>query len=120
MKHNNVFIYYGAKITKTDYENLINKLGFEKLYETIHSKGLTFRDVGEIGVSGEYIIGREIAWKLNEPIILKRKDSDLTFNDNNINLGFEVENDIRQKLLEINITNYPEYYVFSSIDDWII
>lgn len=118
MKHCNLFVYYGTKIDRSDYENLTNKLGFSRLYETVYSRGLTFRDVGEIGVTGQYIIGKELAWSCNEPIIINKENNELTIKNMNLLLSEEEENQIRQKLLEMNFTNYPQYYFFSCWDDF--
>lgn len=118
MKHCNLFIYYGTQIDKIDYENLTNKLGFEMLYKTVFSKGLTFRDVGEIGATSKYVIGKEIAWKINDTIVLDNVNGILSLNDKSITLTEDEENEVRQKLLEINITTYPQYHFFYCWDDY--
>lgn len=114
----NLFIYYGAKIDKIDYENLTRKLGFEYLYQTVYSKGLTFRDAGEIGKNGVYIIGKEIHWETSDVFELKKINDQLLIRETNspMYISDELEDDVRQKLLEIDITNKPNYYVFTSVD----
>lgn len=109
----NIFIYYGAKMDKVDYENLTKKHGIMNLYGEAYSKGLTFRDIGEIG-NGKYIVGKEIAWNRNDIISITRKEDEFVIdeNNNNLKLSIEEENNIRVKLLELNISEYPKYYVF--------
>ena len=115
----NLFIYYGAKIDKIDYENLTRKLGFEYLYKTVYSKGLTFRDVGEIGATGMYIIGQEILWNQGDCVQLKKIQEQLCDNaGNSICIDEKLEDEIRQKLLDINITNHPQYYFFATMDNF--
>ena len=115
----NLFIYYGAKIDKIDYENLTRKLGFEYLYKTVYSKGLTFRDVGEAGATGVYIIGKEILWNQGDCVQLARIQDKLCDNeDNTICIDENLEDEVRQKLLDINITNRPQYYFFATTDDF--
>lgn len=118
MKHCNLFIYYGTKIDKIDFDNLTNKLGMERFYQLVFSKGLTFRDFGEIGASGEYVVGKEIYWKMNEPMILDNINGELCIDDKNILLNVEEENNIRQKLLELDITMPPKYYFFYCWDNY--
>lgn len=115
----NLFVYYGAKIDKIDYENLTRKLGFEYLYQTVYSKGLTFRDVGEIGTTGVYIIGKEILWNQGDCIKLQNIQEKLCDNEGNcICIDEKLEDEVRQKLLDINITNRPEYYFFATMDNF--
>ena len=115
----NLFIYYGAKIDKIDYENLTRKLGFEYLYKTVYSTGLTFRDVGEVGATGVYIIGKEILWNQGDYVQLARIQDKLCDNeDNTICIDENLEDEVRQKLLDINITNHPQYYFFATTDDF--
>lgn len=115
----NLFVYYGAKIDRVDYENLTRKLGFEYLYQTVYSKGLTFRDVGEIGTTGVYIIGKEILWNQGECTSLMKINNELCIdNENKICIGEDLEDEIRQKLLDINVTNKPQYYFFATLDSF--
>ena len=108
----NTFIYYGAEITKQDYENFFKKLDKSQLYSTIFSKGLNFREYGEMSSTWHYIVGKELYWSIDNSII-NLNDQFNSIDNNNILLSDEEKLDIRKKLLELNITNEPQYKIFS-------
>ena len=60
LKTVNLIIYYGALIHKSDYEMLVKHLNMQQLYTTISQTGLTFKDVGKIGSSWDYVVGKEL------------------------------------------------------------
>ena len=111
----NTFIYYGAKIDKNDYENLTNKLGIMELYSKIFSVGLQFREIGEIGKSWDYVVGKEIKWVQDSVLDMEFINNEFIMND--IHLKIDNEDETRQKLLKLGITNIPKYYIFTCWDN---
>lgn len=112
MKEKHFFIYYGVKIDKVDFERLSNKSDMDGFYSTVMSHGLTFRECGEIGKTWQYIIGREIYWSMNEmcvPFLIE--DGNIIINKEKLVLGNE--NEIREKLLDLDIKSEPQYLIFS-------
>ena len=110
----NLFIYYGTEINKVDYENLTKKLGVHTLFADIFKVGLSIRDVGVIGESWRFIVGKEINWTLNSVTNFNFINNELYVDGNKIQI--EDEDEVRRKLISIGITNQPSYKIFSSIE----
>ena len=108
----NTFIYYGAEINKNDYENLFKKLNKTQLYSTIFSKGLNFREIGQISTTWNYVIGKELYWSIDNSIINLNEQFN-SINNSSIILSEEEKLQIRKKLLELDITSEPQYKIFS-------
>ena len=64
----NILVYYGAIIDKEDYENISEKLGMNNFYASIMKHHLNFKDVGKIGESWKYVVGKEIYWDYEDHI----------------------------------------------------
>ena len=109
----NILVYYGAIIDKEDYENISEKLGMNNFYASIMKHHLNFKDVGKIGESWKYVVGKEIYWDYEDHIFsFDVKDNKIIINDK------EMEDintiDIRERLLELNISSEPKLYIFNS------
>lgn len=109
----NMFIYYGVILNKEDYENLTKKHGIKNLYGRIFTTGLTFRDVGEIGKSWTYIIGKENYWETDNITDMSYENNEFSIDNKKIKLTTEDETAIREKLLQLGITNIPKYRIFT-------
>ncbi len=112
MRENHFFIYYGVKIDKVDFERLSNKSDMSGFYNSVMSHGLRFRECGEIGKTWEFVIGREIYWSINKMITpFEIKDGNIIIEGEKLVLGNEDE--IREKLLDLDIKGEPQYLIFS-------
>ena len=78
----NILVYYGAIIDKEDYENISEKLGMNNFYASIMKHHLNFKDVGKIGESWKYVVGKEIYWDYEDHIFsFDIKDDKIIIND---------------------------------------
>lgn len=105
------FIYYGSIITKEDYENLTEKHGMMDLYQRVYSTGLTLKDVGEIGTTLTYVIGKELNWEMTPVTNLSYENNEFIIDDIKEKIKIDNEDEVRSKLLQIGITNPPKYCI---------
>ena len=113
LKTVNLIIYYGALIHKSDYEMLVKHLNMQQLYTTISQTGLTFKDVGKIGSSWDYVVGKELKWEFEKNYIsYEIIDNELYIDDQKLDV---VDKDyVKIKLASLNITREPKFYIFNS------
>lgn len=110
---NNLFVYYGVKIGKSDYERLSNKNGTAGFYGRVLQQGLRYRECGDRNTTWEYVIGAEIYWNYDKNI------TELEYGeDGNIYIGGKIlkinnESEIREKLLDLDLQAMPKYYIFN-------
>lgn|SRR3712207_1961852 len=112
-----ISIFYGTKITKSEYENLTKKHNITNLYGLIYEKGLSVKDVGNIN-SWEQIIGEEIHCEFNESISLTEINNEFFVSNNKLNfpLSDDKKEETRKKLISLGITDTPKYYLFGTWD----
>ena len=113
LKTVNLIIYYGALIHKSDYEMLVKHLNMQQLYTTISQTGLTFKDVGKIGSSWDYVVGKELKWEFEKNYIsYEIIDNELYIDGQKLDV---VDKDnVKIKLASLNITREPKFYIFNS------
>ena len=115
LKTVNLIIYYGALIHKSDYEMLVKHLNMQQLYTTISQTGLTFKDVGKIGSSWDYVVGKELKWEFEKNYIsYEIIDNELYIDGQKLDVVDK--DDVKIKLASLNITREPKFYIFNS---WI-
>lgn len=113
LKTVNLIIYYGALIHKSDYEMLVKHLNMQQLYTTISQTGLTFKDVGKIGSSWDYVVGKELKWEFEKNYIsYEIIDNELYIDGQK--LDAVDKDDVKIKLASLNITREPKFYIFNS------
>ena len=113
LKTVNLIIYYGALIHKSDYEMLAKHLNMQQLYTTISQTGLTFKDVGKIGSSWDYIVGKELKWEFEKNFIsYEIIDNELYIDGQKLDVVDK--DDVKIKLASLNITREPKFYIFNS------
>lgn len=113
LKTVNLIIYYGALIHKSDYEMLVKHLNMQQLYTTISQTGLTFKDVGKIGSSWDYVVGKELKWEFEKNYIsYEIIDNELYIDGQKLDVVDK--DDIKIKLANLNITREPKFYIFNS------
>ena len=113
LKTVNLIIYYGALIHKSDYEMLVKHLNMQQLYTTISQTGLTFKDVGKIGSSWDYVVGKELKWEFEKNYIsYEIIDNELYIDGQKLNVVDK--DDVKIKLASLNITREPKFYIFNS------
>ena len=113
LKTVNLIIYYGALIHKSDYEMLVKHLNMQQLYTTISQTGLTFKDVGKIGSSWDYVVGKELKWEFEKNYIsYEIIDNELYIDGQKLDVVDK--NDVKIKLASLNITREPKFYIFNS------
>lgn len=113
LKTVNLIIYYGALIHKSDYEMLVKHLNMQQLYTTISQTGLTFKDVGKIGSSWDYIVGKELKWEFEKNYIsYEIIDNELYIDGQKLDVVDK--DDVKIKLASLNITREPKFYIFNS------
>ena len=113
LKTVNLIIYYGALIHKSDYEMLVKHLNMQQLYTTISQTGLTFKDVGKIGSSWDYVVGKELKWEFEKNYIsYEIIDNELYIDDQKLDVVDK--DDVKIKLASLNITREPKFYIFNS------
>ena len=113
LKTVNLIIYYGALIHKSDYEMLVKHLNMQQLYTTISQTGLTFKDVGKIGSSWDYVIGKELKWEFEKNYIsYEIIDNELYIDGQKLDVVDK--DDVKIKLASLNITREPKFYIFNS------
>lgn len=113
LKTVNLIIYYGALIHKSDYEMLVKHLNMQQLYTTISQTGLTFKDVGKIGSSWDYVVGKELKWEFEKNYIsYEIIDNELYIDGQKLDVVDK--DDIKIKLASLNITREPKFYIFNS------
>ena len=113
LKTVNLIIYYGALIHKSDYEMLVKHLNMQQLYTTISQTGLTFKDVGKIGSSWDYIVGKELKWEFEKNFIsYEIIDNELYIDGQKLDVVDK--DDVKIKLASLNITREPKFYIFNS------
>ncbi len=110
MNNINTFIYYGAEMNKNDYENQTMKFDVTDIYPKIFSKGLRFREIGEISTSWRYMVGKEIYWSTDNMIEFNQ---DLKINNEDMLLSEDEKIEVRKKLMELGITTPPTYKIFN-------
>lgn len=104
-------IFYGSLITKNDYENLVHFYKMNNLYSLIYKNNLQIMDVGEVGKSWSYVVGKEIYIDYNNLLEL---NNNLINKETNMILTDDEKVDIRNKLIKLNINKSPNYYIFST------
>lgn len=113
LKTVNLIIYYGALIHKSDYEMLVKHLNMQQLYTTISQTGLTFKDVGKIGLSWDYVVGKELKWEFEKNYIsYEIIDNELYIDGQKLDVVDK--DDVKIKLASLNITREPKFYIFNS------
>ena len=113
LKTVNLIIYYGALIHKSDYEMLVKHLNMQQLYTTISQTGLTFKDVGKIGSSWDYLVGKELKWEFEKNYIsYEIIDNELYIDGQKLDVVDK--DDVKIKLASLNITREPKFYIFNS------
>ena len=113
LKTVNLIIYYGALIHKSDYEMLVKHLNMQQLYTTISQTGLTFKDVGKIGSSWDYFVGKELKWEFEKNYIsYEIIDNELYIDGQKLDVVDK--DDVKIKLASLNITREPKFYIFNS------
>ncbi len=113
LKTVNLIIYYGALIHKSDYEMLVKHLNMQQLYTTISQTGLTFKDVGKIGSSWDYVVGKELKWEFEKNYIsYEIIDNELYIDGQKLDVVDK--DDVKIKLASLNITREPKFYIFNS------
>ena len=113
LKTVNLIIYYGALIHKSDYEMLVKHLNMQQLYTTISQTGLTFKDVGKIGSSWDYVVGKELKWEFEKNYIsYEIIDNELYIDGQKLDVVDK--DDVKTKLASLNITREPKFYIFNS------
>ena len=113
LKTVNLIIYYGALIHKSDYEMLVKHLNMQQLYTTISQTGLTFKDVGKIGSSWDYVVGKELKWEFEKNYIsYEIVDNELYIDGQKLDVVDK--DDVKIKLASLNITREPKFYIFNS------
>lgn len=113
LKTVNLIIYYGALIHKSDYEMLVKHLNMQQLYTTISQTGLTFKDVGKIGSSWDYVVGKELKWEFEKNYIsYEIIDNELYIDGQKLDIVDK--DDVKIKLASLNITREPKFYIFNS------
>ena len=113
LKTVNLIIYYGALIHKSDYERLVKHLNMQQLYTTISQTGLTFKDVGKIGSSWDYVVGKELKWEFEKNYIsYEIIDNELYIDGQKLDVVDK--DDVKIKLASLNITREPKFYIFNS------
>ena len=113
LKTVNLIIYYGALIHKSDYEMLVKHLNMQQLYTTISQTGLTFKDVGKIGSSWDYVVGKELKWEFEKNYIsYEIIDNELYIDGQKLDVIDK--DDVKIKLASLNITREPKFYIFNS------
>ena len=113
LKTVNLIIYYGALIHKSDYEMLVKHLNMQQLYTTISQTGLTFKDVGKIGSSWDYVVGKELKWEFEKNYIsYEIIDNELYIDSQKLDVVDK--DDVKIKLASLNITREPKFYIFNS------
>lgn len=113
LKTVNLIIYYGALIHKSDYEMLVKHLNMQQLYTTISQTGLTFKDVGKIGSSWDYVVGKELKWEFEKNYIsYEIIDNELYIDGQKLDVVDKDE--VKIKLASLNITREPKFYIFNS------
>lgn len=109
----NLLVYYGSIIDKQDFENISEKLGMQHFYNQISKHGLKFKDVGQIGTTWQYVVGKELFWDFTDHIFsFKFEDGNLIIDEQDV--GELDKIDVKEKLLELNISAEPKFYVFNS------
>ena len=113
LKTVNLIIYYGALIHKSDYEMLVKHLNMQQLYTTISQTGLTFKDVGKIGSSWDYVVGKELKWEFEKNYIsYEIIDNELYIDGQKLDVVDK--DDVKIKLASLKITREPKFYIFNS------
>ena len=113
LKTVNLIIYYGALIHKSDYEMLVKHLNMQQLYTTISQTGLTFKDVGKIGSSWDYVVGKELKWEFEKNYIsYEIIDNELYIDGQKLDVVDK--DDVKINLASLNITREPKFYIFNS------
>ena len=113
LKTVNLIIYYGALIHKSDYEMLVKHLNMQQLYTTISQTGLTFKDVGKIGSSWDYVVGKELKWEFEKNYIsYEIIDNELYIDGQKLDVVDK--DDVKIKLASLNITRESKFYIFNS------
>ena len=113
LKTVNLIIYYGALIHKSDYEMLVKHLNMQQLYTTISQTGLTFKDIGKIGSSWDYVVGKELKWEFEKNYIsYEIIDNELYIDGQKLDVVDK--DDVKIKLASLNITREPKFYIFNS------
>ena len=113
LKTVNLIIYYGALIHKSDYEMLVKHLNMQQLYTTISQTGLTFKDVGKIGSSWDYVVGKELKWEFEKNYIsYEIIDNELYIDGQKLDVVDK--DDVKIKLASLNTTREPKFYIFNS------
>lgn len=109
----NLIFYYGAMINKSDYELLTKQLKMDQLYSNIMSAGLSFKDVGKVGSSWNYVIGKELKWEFEKNYVsYEIIDNELYLDGEKVDLVDK--NEVKEKLISLNIFREPKFYIFTS------
>lgn len=109
----NLIFYYGAMINKNDFEILTKQLKIDQLYSSIMNAGLSFKDVGKIGSSWNYVIGKELKWEFEKNYVsYEIIDNELYLDGEKVDLVDR--NEVKEKLISLNIFREPKFYIFTS------
>ena len=85
----------------------------QQLYTTISQTGLTFKDVGKIGSSWDYVVGKELKWEFEKNYIsYEIIDNELYIDGQKLDVVDK--DDVKIKLASLNITREPKFYIFNS------
>lgn len=109
----NLIFYYGAMINKSDYELLTKQLKIDQLYSNIMNAGLSFKDVGKVGSSWNYVIGKELKWEFEKNYVsYEIINNELYLDGEKVDLVDKTE--VKEKLISLNIFREPKFYIFTS------
>lgn len=109
----NLIFYYGAMINKSDYELLTKQLKIDQLYSNIMNAGLNFKDVGKVGSSWNYVIGKELKWEFEKNYVsYEIINNELYLDGEKVDLVDK--NEVKEKLISLNIFREPKFYIFTS------